>query len=94
MLQSHKACYTDVQRVYSTLFQADEDQLNRTQNGATTADAKLSSGRPSKAPASGGLAERDMSGMLELLQNLSQLSTELQKDAQEDDEIFREGGSD
>ena len=35
-----------------------------------------------------------MSGMLELLQNLSQLSTELQKDAQEDDEIFREGGSD
>ncbi|BDA45628.1 hypothetical protein COCOBI_07-4150 [Coccomyxa sp. Obi] len=73
---------------------ADEDPLIGTQNGANRGDAKFSSGTPPKASASTGLEDRDVSSMLELLQNLSQLSTELQKDAEEDDEIFREGGSD
>jgi hypothetical protein len=64
------------------------------QNGAGRADARLSSAAATPPAASRKSDEKDMSSVMQLLQNLSQLSNELQKDAEEDDEIFREGGSD
>ncbi len=94
LLQSLKPYTLIVNDQDCILLQADEDPVSGTQNGATRADAKVSNGTPPKAAASAEFEDRDVSSMLELLQNLSQLSTELQKDAEEDDEIFREGGSD
>ncbi len=74
-------------------MQAEDDELTSAQNGASRIKDDVSSAAAPTAAAAGSDGGKEMSGVLQLLQNLSQLSTQLQIDAQEDDKIFREGGA-
>lgn len=73
-------------------MQAEDDDLTSAQNGASRVKDDASSTAALKAAAAESDGGKEMSRVLQLLQNLSQLSTQLRNDAQEDDKIFREEG--